>query len=170
MGEIDHKEGWAPKNWCFQTVVLEKTLERPLDSKEIKPVNPTGNQPRIFIRRTDAKAEAPILWPVAYQARLLSLWDSWGKNTEVGFHFLLQIVWPPDAKSTLIGKDPDATKDWGQEQKGWQRMWWLDSIIDSMDMSLSKFQEIVKDRESWHAAVRQVTKSQTWLSDWTRQH
>ena len=99
MGELDHKEGWAPKNWCFQTVVLEKTLESPLDSKDIKPVNPTGNQPWIFIRRTDAKAEEPILWPVACQARLLSLWDSWGKNTGVGCHFLLQIGWLPDAKS-----------------------------------------------------------------------
>ena len=63
MWELDHKEGWAPKNWCFQTVVLEKTLESPLDSQEIKPVSPKGNQPWILIGRTDAKAEAPILWP-----------------------------------------------------------------------------------------------------------
>ena len=84
MWELDLKEGWAPKNWCFQTVVLEKTLESPLDSKEIKSVNPKGNQPWIFIGRTDA--EAPILWP-------------------------------PDSKSRLIGKDPDAKKDWGQEEK-----------------------------------------------------
>ena len=84
MWEFDHKEGWAPKNSCFQTVVLEKTLESPLGSKEIKPVNPKGNQPWIFIGRTDA--EAPILWP-------------------------------PDAKSWLIGKDPDAGKDWRQEEK-----------------------------------------------------
>ena len=80
--ELDHKEGWAPKNWCFQIVVLEKTPENPLDSKEIKPVNPKGNQPWIFIRRTDIEAEAPILWL-------------------------------PDAKSWLIGKDPDAAKDSG---------------------------------------------------------
>ena len=85
MWVLDHKESWAPKNWCFQTVVLEKTLETPLDCKEIKPVNPKGNQPWIFIRRTDA--EAPILWP-------------------------------PDVKSWLIEKDPDAGKDWGQEEKG----------------------------------------------------
>ena len=63
MWELDHKEDWVPKNWCFQTVVLEKTLESPLDCKEIKSVNPKGNQPLIFIRRTDAEAEAPILWP-----------------------------------------------------------------------------------------------------------
>ena len=77
---------WS-KNWCFQIVVLEKTLESPLDSKEIKPVNPEGNQLWIFTGRTDAEAEAPILWP-------------------------------PDVKSQLIGKDPDAGKDWGQEEKG----------------------------------------------------
>ena len=87
MWELDHKEGWAPKNWCFWTVMLEKTLESPLDSKDIKPVNPKGNQAWIFVGRTDAEAEAPILCP-------------------------------PDAKSWLIGKDPDAGKDWGQEEKG----------------------------------------------------
>ena len=79
------KESWAPKNWCFWTVLLEKTLESPLDCKEIQPVNPNGNQSLIFTRRTDA--EAPILWP-------------------------------PDAKSWLIGKNPDAGKDWRQENKG----------------------------------------------------
>ena len=85
--EWDHKEGWAPKNWCFWIVVLEKTLESPFDSKEIKPVNLKGNQPWIFIERTDAEAETPILWP-------------------------------PDAKNQLIGKDSDAGKDWRQEEKG----------------------------------------------------
>ena len=84
--ELDHKEGWVPKNWCFQTVVLEKTLENPLDSKEIKPVNPKGTQPWIIFGRTDAEAEAPILWP-------------------------------PDARNQFIGKDPDAGKEWGQEEK-----------------------------------------------------
>ena len=87
MWELDHKEGWELKNWCFWTVVLEKTLESPLDCKNIKPVNPKGNQPWIFIGRTDAEAEAPI-------------------------------VWPPDAKSWLIGKDCGAGKDGGQEEKG----------------------------------------------------
>ena len=87
MWELDHKEGWVPKNWCFWTVVLEKTLESPLDCKEIKPVNPKGNQPWIFIGRTDAEAEAPI-------------------------------IWPPDGKSWLIGKDPDTGKYWGHEKKG----------------------------------------------------
>ena len=82
-----HSEGWVPKNWCFRTVVLEKILESSLDSKEIQPVHPKGNQSWIFIGRTDTEAEAPILWP-------------------------------PDAKSQLFGKDPDAGKDWGQEEKG----------------------------------------------------
>ena len=87
MWELDHKEVWAPKNWCFRFVVLEKTLESPLDSKDIKPVNPKGNQPWIFIGRTDVETEDPILWP-------------------------------PDVDSRLIEKDPDAGKDWGQEEKG----------------------------------------------------
>ena len=78
---------WVPKNWCFWTVVLEKTLESPLDCKEIQPVHSEGDQSWIFIGRTDAEAETPILWP-------------------------------PDAKNCLIGKDPDAGKDWGQEEKG----------------------------------------------------
>ena len=84
--ELDHKDGWASKNWCFWTVVLEKTLESPLDCREIKPVNPKGNQPWISIGSPDAEAEAPIFWP-------------------------------PDVKSWLTGKDPDAGKDWGQEEK-----------------------------------------------------
>ena len=87
MWELDYKESWAPKNWCFWTVVLEKTLESPLDSKEIQPVHPKGDQSWVFIGRTDAEAETPILWP-------------------------------PNVKSWLIEKDPDAGKDWGQEEKG----------------------------------------------------
>ena len=85
--ELDHKEGWTLKNWCFWTVVLEKTLKSPLDCKEIKPVHPKGNQPWIFTGRTDVEAEAPILWL-------------------------------PDVKNWLLGKDPDAGKDWRQEEKG----------------------------------------------------
>ena len=87
MWELDRNEGWTLKNWCFQIVVLEKTLESPLDGKEMKPVKSKGNHPWIFIGKTDADAEDPILWP-------------------------------PDVKSWLIGKDPDAGKDWGQEEKG----------------------------------------------------
>ena len=87
MWELDYKETWAPKNWCFWTVVLEKTLESPLNCKEIQPVHPKEDQFWVFIGRTDVEAEIPILWP-------------------------------PDVKSWLIGKDPDAGKDWGQKEKG----------------------------------------------------
>ena len=87
MWELDQKESWTPKNWCFGTVVLEKTLESPLDCKEIKSANPKGNQSSMFIGRTDPEAEAPILWT-------------------------------PDAKNWLTGKEPDVGKDWRQEKKG----------------------------------------------------
>ena len=87
MWELDYKESWAWKSWCCRTMLLEKTLENPLDSKEIQPVNPKENQPWIFIERTDAEAEASLFWS-------------------------------PDAKSGLIGKDPDVGKDWRQEEKG----------------------------------------------------
>ena len=87
MWELDYKESWASKSWCFWTVVLEKPLESPLDCKEIQPVHPKGNQSWIFLGRTDAEAETPILWP-------------------------------PDAKNWLVGKDPGGGKDWRQEEKG----------------------------------------------------
>ena len=102
MWELDYKENWALKNRCFWTVVLEKTLDSPLDCKEIQPVHPRGNQSWIFTGRTDVEAEAPILWP-------------------------------PDVKSWLIGKEPDAGRDWGRRRRGWQRMRWLDGISSPMN-------------------------------------
>ena len=136
MWELDYKESWALKNWCFWTVVLEKTFESPLVSKEIKPVHPKRNQSWIFIGRTDVKGETPILWL-------------------------------PYAKSWLIWKDPDAGKDWGQEEKGttedetvgWHHrlnghgFGWTPGVGDGQG--------------AWHVAVHRVTKSWTWLSDWT---
>ena len=115
-------------------MVLEKTLESPLDCKEIQPVRPKGNQSWIFIGRTDVEAETPVLWP-------------------------------PDAKSWLIGKDPDVGKDWGQEEKGTTEVRWWDGIIDSLDMSLSKLQELMMDREDRGAPFHGVVKSRTWPRD-----
>ena len=136
MWELGHKESSVVKNWCFWTVVLEKTLESPLDCKEIQPVHPKGYQSWIFIGRTVAEAETPILWP-------------------------------PDGKNWLIRNDPDAGKNWRREEKGmtenkmvgWHH--WLNGH------EFEQAQEMVKDRETWCAAVHGVAKSWMWLSNWT---
>ena len=122
--ELPHKEGWAPKNWCFRTVVLEKTLQNPSDNKEIKSVSPKGNQPWILIGRTDAEAEAPILQP-------------------------------PDVKSCLIGKDPDAGEDWRQkgmtedEMVGWHHQ-----------LNGHEFEQALADRKDRKSGVLQSMGSQ----------
>ena len=136
MWELDYKESWVQKNWCFWTVVLEKTLESPLDYKEIQPVHPKGDQSWVFIGRTDVEAETSILWP-------------------------------PDVKIWLIWKDPDARKDWGQEEKGmtedemvgWHH--WLDGPGFGWTPGVGDGQGGLVCCSSWGR------KSRTRLSNWT---
>ena len=122
MWELDHKESWAPKNWCFWTVVLEKTLESPLDNKEVKLVSPKGNQSWIFIGRTEA--EAPILWL-------------------------------PNVKNWLIWKDPDAGKDWGQEEKGMTE-----------DEMVAGHHQLNGDESEWTPGVGDGQRGLVYCSPW----
>ena len=136
MWKLDYKESWAQNNWCFWTVLLEKTLVRPLDYQEIQPVHPKEDQSWVFSGRSGVEAETPVLFP-------------------------------PKAKSWLVGKDPDAGEDWGQEEKG--------TTVDEMagwhhqlnGHGFGWTPGVGDDREAWHAAVHGVTKSQTRLSNWT---
>ena len=127
MWMLDHKYGQMQKNWFFWAMVLEKTLESPLDCKEIELINPKGNQSWILIRMTDTEAEASVLWS-------------------------------PDAKNKLIGKDPVSGKDWSLNEKGTTEDEIIGCITKSISISLSKLCEMVKDREAWGVAVHGVAK------------
>ena len=141
MWELDYEESWALKNWYFWTVVLEKTLESPLDCKEIQPVHSEGDQPWVFFGRTDAKAETPVLWP-------------------------------PHAKSWLIGKDSDAGRDWGKEEKGttenemagWHH--WLDGRESEWTPGVGDGQGGLVCCDSWNRKQSDTTEQLNWTDGW----
>ena len=140
MWELDCEEGWAPKNWRFWTVVLEKTLKSPLDGKEIQPIHPKGNQSRIFI--------------------------GIGLMLKLKLQYFGHLMWRTDSLEKSLPLTLGKTE--GRRRWGWQRMRRLDCITNLTDMSLSHLQEFMMNSEAWHAAVRGVTKRQTWLSNWTQ--
>ena len=149
MWELDCEESWTLKNWCFWTVVLEKTLESPLDCKEIQLFHPKGDPSWVFIGRTDAEAESPVLWPPHAKCWLF------GKDPDAWSDWSLE-------KTLMLGRIG------GRRIRGLQRMRWLDVITKLMHMSLGQLQELVMDWEPWHAAIHGVPNNRTRLSNWTK--